>query len=134
MINVVRKTQEEYKKLNLKKARYAHIKKDDIYIVFKDKIQGAEVEYSVEVKREGLITVPLMDKVRSFYVTEGLVKYLKDIVHIEHHPNNYSTAGKEENTNSDTVVAVTKKGYFTQSVYRVNGRRINCADIEALYH
>lgn len=133
MLGTVRISQDQFKKLNMKKAYYAHINEKDIFIVFRNKVQGAEVEYSFEVERQGLISVPKMDNISSFYVSESLVKYLKEITHISHYPNNESTAGKEEGIKSNTVIAHTNRGSFSQSIYSVNGRKINTADIEAIY-
>lgn len=128
------KSKEDFKKVNLKTARYGHISQDKITVCFNTRIQGASVEYSIDFENNGTIPIPLNESVRSYYVSEDLVKYLKDFTEISHYPNNSTDSAKKLGLSIDTVIARTKKGNFVNSrIIKADGYPMNCCDIEPVY-
>ena len=128
----------DWKKLSLKKASHAHITKDTIFIVFKDRLQGVEVDYAVNVPNEFIdirLGQTLNDPVRTYMVSGGFVRYLKDVHTLLHYPRNSceDSGLAKMDLNLDTVIAMTKKGDISFSTVKnkITGRELTCADIHA---
>lgn len=138
----VTKTREDWKKLQLKHARYAHIKQDEIYISFRKKttVNGTRMELEwcerypnddaflpIRVRQGG-------KKPSSIVINEELIRYLKDILRLEYWPNNSSNNSNDVGATVETTIAYTKKGAFKQDKITINGKALGVPDIEALFN
>lgn len=137
-MEVTKKTAEDWKKVNLKKARFAHVTAETIYIGFETRVQGARVEYALEFPNDKILPIYRQQtpqrEVRSYFVNENLVGMLKDIQEIQHYPQNVCDGPiKDMGVTNDTVILVTKKGSIHQSQISLNGKKLNSSDCEALY-
>ena len=126
----------DFRKTSLKGAIYAHVSVKSILIRFKTKVNGAYIEYGLEFPNEGTIPVnsPRSANVRSFYINNSLVGYLKDLTGIDHFPDNGSPICKGENITTDTVILYTRKGRFEETKFSIGGKSMYAANVEAMYN
>lgn len=125
----------DFKKVNLKDAKYAHVSKDKIKIFCMKKIQGVEAEYTIEVPNTiGFNFFTKNNEPRSFYFSKYMVRYLKDVNSISYYENNSSQNSIAMGARIESVILHTKKGEITSNKVHLNGKTLCCPDIEAIYH
>ena len=131
----------DWAKRSVTKARYAHVSEKEIFIVFQKKVGTGNtstiVEYAERYPNDNLIQISVLQKtdkqVRTYFINEDLVRYIKDIFSIHHWPHNNNDRSKEQGVNCDTLILMTRKGRIKQSNLTLNGKRLNNSDAEALY-
>ena len=135
MFTTVQKTAEDWTKFRPKNAQYAHISKDKIFVGMVKKHDGARLEYTLEFPNDNFIDITCWgEEANRFYITGGIIGFLKDITHIQHYSDNQTERREELGIKFDTVYLSTKKGVITGHVIKVDGKQVGSPDVMAMYH
>lgn len=123
------------KKLNLKKASYAHIMADGSIQIFyseRHKTSGKIISWNEEVKKENLpFKLYLRNasdyKFKSVYISERAIPFLNELISVELWPNNQP---KEASHALVSVIFNLKnKASISYDQYTINGKRYGGFDV-----
>lgn len=128
-MRITPKTSEDWKSLRLTKAIYAHIREDEIFIVFETVVSGGtKLEYAETYPNHIPMhhtVVPGNLRFSSVLIGSrlggpGLIKYLKDITRISVYHTDSSDNSKQLGLRTVTTEIDTKKGAFYSTEYFQN--------------
>ena len=133
---------EDWKKLRLKNAEYAHITEETIFVSFRKRVNCGSNYKSVEwceVYPNDTILISKhsgIDTFRSVFIGRYMVGYLKDIFKLGLYGKNTTEAMKSftgHTVNNKSVYVHTKKGEMSFNNISIDGKNLIHQEVEILH-